>query len=116
MAKLNREKLRTVIINKICSFGDGITEFHSRHVQELIYWIKDLEEKIRVTQRWIPVEEESPTVNEDDKFDLKYGYSKEVIVKMKDGKYAVGSYCKNSNSFSLKGSVLAYKITHWRQI
>lgn len=71
---------------------------------------------VEFAQRWIPVEEEAPTVNEDNKFDLKYGYSKEVLLKMKDGKCAVGFYCKNSNSFSLKGSVLAYQITHWRPI
>jgi hypothetical protein len=116
MSKINREKLRTLIINKICSFGDGITEFHSRHVQELIYWIKDLEDKLKLSQQWISVEDKVPTVNEDDKFDLKYGFSKEVIVKMRDGTYAVGIYCKNSNSFSLKGSTLAYRITHWRPI
>ena len=71
---------------------------------------------VEFAQQWIDVNEELPTVNEDSEFDLKYGFSKEVIVKMKDDCYAIGVYCANSKSFSLKGSTLAYKITHWRPI
>jgi len=40
---LNRKKLRKAIIKKISNFGDGMEEFHTRHIEELLNWIKDLE-------------------------------------------------------------------------
>ena len=42
---LNRKKLRKAIIKKISNFGDGMEEFHTRHIEELLNWIKELESK-----------------------------------------------------------------------
>jgi len=73
-------------------------------------------EGYKTAQEWTPVEDALPPVNDACEFDKKYGFSKEVLLKTRDGVYAVGVYAHNSACFSVKGSSLLYKITHWRYI
>ena len=45
---INREKLRKAIIKNIISFGYGNTEFHTRHIEALLEWIKELENVLSI--------------------------------------------------------------------
>lgn len=43
---MNRDKLRSRIIDKISNFGDGELEFETRDIEELINWIDELQSKL----------------------------------------------------------------------
>jgi len=45
MCKINRVKLRKAIIKKLINEGDCIAEFHTQHINELLNWIKELEQQ-----------------------------------------------------------------------
>lgn len=69
-------------------------------------------------RQWISVEDDLPPVNTDNEFDLKNGFSKEVLVRFDPVRntYAVGYYCHNADCFMVKGSSMRYKITHFQYI
>lgn len=43
---MDRQKLKQKIIDIICDFGDGLTEFETTDINELLNWIDDLESKL----------------------------------------------------------------------
>lgn len=66
--------------------------------------------------RWRSIEKELPETNTDNEFDLKGGWSKNVIAKCSKGNIYIANYSNTGKSWNIKQAGYHKPITHWRPI
>jgi len=71
---------------------------------------------IEFAQRWIPVAENLPPVDESDDFCKEHKYSTRVLVVEKDNIDRFGYYIYNSDRWVVEGRTGRIKVTHWRAL